>query len=174
MPRAAAKFNESVSVPSQKTGPELTTLEQELTEYFGSWGEVLGVPRSVTQIYGLLYANTAPLTFEVIAEKLGASKGSVSQGLKFLRERELIAAGKEVDGRREVYTAVASLGRFIQAQLRCEVAPRLESGARRAENLLALARESGDAEVAARMERLAGWNRRGNELLPMLLGLVVG
>lgn len=155
-----------------RTGEVLSALEQEVIGYFSPWGEVLGVPRSVAQIYGLLYAAAAPMPFEVIRDKLAMSQGSVSQGLKFLRERELITVARTAGEKRETYAAVPSLGRFVQAQLKGEVAPRLASGAGRLEKLRELA--SGDTERAERIERLAGWNRRGSELLPMLLNLVGG
>jgi hypothetical protein len=46
---------------------------------------VFGVPKSVGQIYGLLYASPEPLSFSDIVERLEISKGSASQGLQFLR-----------------------------------------------------------------------------------------
>lgn len=155
-----------------RPGEALSALEQEVIGYFSPWGEVLGVPRSVAQIYGLLYAAVEPMPFEVIRDKLVMSQGSVSQGLKFLRERELVGVVKLAGEKRETYAAVPSLGRFVQAQLKGEVAPRLASGAGRLEKLRALA--SGDGERTERIERLAGWNRRGSELLPMLLNLMGG
>jgi hypothetical protein len=47
--------------------------------------QVLGVPKSVGQIYGLLYASLEPLSFSDIVERLEISKGSASQGLQLLR-----------------------------------------------------------------------------------------
>lgn len=150
----------------------LSAIEDEFVGYFVPWGEVLGVPKSVAQIYGLLFAAVEPLDFETIRTKLGVSKGSVSQGLKFLRDRELVTVERGAEARRERYAAVPSLGRFVQAQLKGEVAPRLNEGADRLERMRALAGD--DEERAARVERLSGWNRRGRELLPMLLNLMGG
>jgi hypothetical protein len=47
--------------------------------------QVFGVPKSVGQIYGLLYASPEPLSFSDIVERLDISKGSASQGLQLLR-----------------------------------------------------------------------------------------
>jgi hypothetical protein len=45
----------------------------------------LGIPKSIGQIYGVLYASATPLSFSDIVGRLEISKGSVSQGLQLLR-----------------------------------------------------------------------------------------
>lgn len=150
----------------------LTEVEAEIIGFFAPWGEILGVPPSVAQIYGLLYGSGAPMASDEIRERLGASKGSVSQGLRFLRDRSLVKLVSVEGDRRERYEAVASPGVFVQTQLRCEVLPRLEAGTAR---LTTLRRRVGDdAALAARVARLEGWNQRGRELLPLLLHLLGG
>lgn len=69
---------------------------EECVELFAEVVQLLGVPRSVGQIYGLLYASPEPLSFSDIVEQLDISKGSVSQGLQFLRSLGAIrvAAGR--------------------------------------------------------------------------------
>ena len=54
-------------------------------ELFADIVSALGIPKSIGQIYGLLYASATPLSFSDIVERLGISKGSVSQGLQLLR-----------------------------------------------------------------------------------------
>lgn len=170
-PRAAAKSRVARPRPTRpKDG--LSALEREVIGYFTPWGEVLGVAPSVAQIYGLLYAAEEPVAFEGIREKLGMSQGSVSQGLKFLRERELVTVERAPEERRERYAAVPSLGRFVQAQLKGEVLPRLEAGQAKLARLHRLV--PAGSPGAERVERLAGWNRRGRELLPVLLNLMGG
>lgn len=165
---AVAKRRPRVSTGRQRLSPA----EREIIAYFAPWGEVLGVPPSVAQIYGLLFASGAPLDSEEIRARLAASKGSVSQGLRFLRERKLVVPVAAGAARRERFEAVASPGLFVQTQLRDEVLPRLDAGAARLDSLKAAV--AGDAELAARVARLDGWNRRGRELLPMLLNLLGG
>jgi DNA-binding transcriptional regulator GbsR (MarR family) len=173
MPQPASAASPRVARPrSPRAKGGLSALEREVIGYFAPWGEVLGVAPSVAQIYGLLYAAAAPLPFDEIREKLGMSQGSVSQGLKFLRERELVTVDRAPDERRERYAAVPSLGRFVQAQLKGEVLPRLESGHEKLDRLRAMV--PAGSPGAERVERLAGWNRRGRELLPMLLNLMGG
>ena len=151
----------------------LSAAELGIIDYFASWGEVLGVPPSVAQIYGLLFASADPLSPDEIRERLAASKGSVSPGLRFLRERALVRVVKAGSAdRAERYEAKISPGLFVQAQLRGEVAPRLESGSVKIEALKSHA--AGDPALAERVARLEGWNRRGRELLPLLLNLMGG
>lgn len=54
-------------------------------EFFAEVVQHFGVPKSVGQIYGLLYASPVPLSFSDIVERLEMSKGSASQGLQLLR-----------------------------------------------------------------------------------------
>jgi hypothetical protein len=54
-------------------------------ELFADIVSALGIPKSIGQIYGLLYASATPLSFSDIVERLEISKGSVSQGLQLLR-----------------------------------------------------------------------------------------
>lgn len=175
-PKSAAK-SVSRTAPKRRPRPAsgttaLTEAEREIIAYFAPWGEVLGVPPSVAQIYGLLFASGVPLDAEEIRARLAASKGSVSQGLRFLRDRRLVTLAPADGGRRERFAAVVAPGLFVQTQLRDEVLPRLETGAARLQSLKAAVAD--DAELAARVARLDGWNRRGRELLPMLLNLLGG
>lgn len=57
---------------------------------------LLGLPKSMGEIYGFVFAAAEPPSFADIEQKLGLSKGSVSQGLRALRE---LGAIKEAGGR---------------------------------------------------------------------------
>jgi hypothetical protein len=59
--------------------------QSECIELFAEVVYALGLPRSIGQIYGLLYASPLPLSFSDIVERLDISKGSASQGLQLLR-----------------------------------------------------------------------------------------
>ena len=53
-----------------------TELELEAIDYFVRFMSLLGMPRSVGEIYGLLYVSPDPLSMDVIVTKLGISIGS--------------------------------------------------------------------------------------------------
>ncbi len=48
--------------------------------------QTLGLPKSYGEVYGLLYASANPLSFAEIHQRISLSKGSVSGGLKALKE----------------------------------------------------------------------------------------
>ena len=60
-------------------------LEVESIDFFVRMMSILGLPRSVGEIYGLLYFNSKPLSMDLISSRLNISIGSASQGLKTLR-----------------------------------------------------------------------------------------
>jgi hypothetical protein len=71
--------------------------QNECATFFSEVVQVFGVPKSVGQIYGLLYASPEPLSFSDIVERLEISKGSASQGLQLLRS---LGAIKVADAKR--------------------------------------------------------------------------
>ena len=60
--------------------------EHQVVDFFVSAADLLGVPKSVAAIYGIVFASAEPLGFADIEARLNLSKGSVSQGLRILRE----------------------------------------------------------------------------------------
>jgi len=72
--------------------------ETECVAFFSEVVQVFGVPKSVGQIYGLLYASPTPLSFSDIVERQDISKGSASQGLQLLRS---LGAVRIADAQRE-------------------------------------------------------------------------
>jgi len=59
--------------------------QSECVAFFAEVVYALGLPKSVGQIYGLLFASPEPLSFSDIVERLEISNGSASQGLQLLR-----------------------------------------------------------------------------------------
>ena len=148
----------------------LSAHERELGDFFVQMAGILGVPRSVAQIYALLYASAAPQDFEQIQAKLGMSKGSVSQGLKFLRGHEMILSVKEPGSRRERWQPTPSLAASLVALLRSQFLPALEQSQPSLQRILSAVQQSGaQPEVIERLSRLNRWNSRALELAPLLL-----
>src|ERR1700689_637831 len=78
------KTEENVKVNNASSRLEL--VEVEVIHIFVQFAGVLGQPRSVAEIYGLLFASHQPLAMDTLIERLNLSKGSASQGLKYLQE----------------------------------------------------------------------------------------
>lgn len=102
------------AVPSLVLGegrsPEVVAFENRMVGFFVDAAELLGVPKSVAAIYGLIFATPEPLSFSEIAARLDFSNGSVSQGLKILREMGAIkeASSSQLSANSSKLTATSS------------------------------------------------------------------
>ena len=144
--------------------------EMELADFFVRMAGILGVPRSVAEIYSLLYAASTPLDFDLIQGRLGMSKGSVSQGLKFLRDQGMILSVKIKGSRRERWQPTPSLAASLVSLLRSQVLPALEHATPSLQRVLDGAHAQGvTPDVIERLSRLKRWNTRALELFPLLL-----
>ena len=56
-------------------------LEELVRVFFADAVKVLGLPKSVGEIYGSLFISREPVSLDDLVERLGMSKGSGSQGL---------------------------------------------------------------------------------------------
>ncbi len=176
--------------PGKTGGAALSGFEQECVAFFAELVQVVGVPRSVGQIYGLLYASPEPLSFSDILERLDISKGSVSQGLQLLRSLgaiNLASAEAEAAGgrgapaarslespRREYYEPELGLRRLVSGVLRERVLPLATARADRLSRLRELAEGDGEARdfLVARVKQLETWRRRFKTVLPVLSALL--
>ena len=132
--------------------------------------EVLSVPRSIAEIYGLLYISPAPLRFADIEKRLSLSKGSVSEGLRFLKDHGMARAERAKGSRAETWSVTPSLAAALTDLLRRRLQPALEHTTGELASLQAEAvAASLPPEVIERVGKLNRWNTRALELLPLLL-----
>lgn len=160
----------------------LSPFEAECTAFFTDIVQVLGVPKSVGQIYGLLFASPQPLGFTDIVEKLAISKGSASQGLQLLKSLGAVQ-GIETGGvagapstRRELFVPELGLRRLVGGVLREKIEPLVGEGADRIQRLEAAAKASADAPIRKfsgnRVKQIQTWRRQMGLLLPILKTLL--
>lgn len=132
--------------------------------------EVLSVPRSIAEIYGLLYISPTPLRFADIEQRLSLSKGSVSEGLRFLKDHGMVRADRAKGTRAETWSVTPSLAAALADLLRRRLQPALEKTTPELRALRDEATAAGlPAAVLDRLSRLSRWNDRALELLPLLL-----
>lgn len=158
--------------PSAPPLKALSPLEAEAVELFVGLVRVVGLPKSVGQIYGLLYISNVPLSLDDIAERLEISKGSASQGLRFLRTAGAVHLCDGVSTRRDHYEAETGLRNLATGFLKEQIEPHLESGQERLGRLKRLAvctPEADRALVLQRVKQLENWHRRAAGLLPLLI-----
>ena len=109
-PKAAARRKGDEKSRRRPRAEPLNQLQIELIDFFARLSPLLGQPRSVTQIYGLLFSSARPLAREEVIELLRISRGSACQGLTLLL-RLGAARRTYIPGRRPThYEAVTDMG----------------------------------------------------------------
>ena len=88
----------------------------ELIESAGHSAQVLGFPKSIGEIYGLLYLAPQPLSSPQICEVLSASKGGVSQGSS-IGSSGIYQKVRVLGNRKEHYEAVLEIGEVMRRDL---------------------------------------------------------
>lgn len=154
----------------------LSALEAESTELFIGFFKLIGLQKSVGEIYGLLFVSPCALAMDDIMERLGISLGAASQGLKVLRSVGAVKLVPVPGDRRDHYVADLELSKFATAFIRDELKPRLDRALERIETMEALATELDPADQATaeeRLGRLKHWLERGDAMLPWLLKFLV-
>jgi hypothetical protein len=191
------------AAPIPAFSPGVTRIQaefvRECVEVFADAVQLFGVPRSVGQIYGLLYSSPLPLSFSDIVEQLRISKGSASQGLQLLRELGAIhisdsklnapldkrdarqaggAPGSAIHtaeaGRREYFEPELSLRKLLGAILSERMAPLASTSVNRLTRLRELADQVGDGNdfYLDRVKQLNTWRKRLKAALPVLGALL--
>jgi HTH-type transcriptional regulator, glycine betaine synthesis regulator len=169
-----------------ETPAGLNGFETEVVAVFADLVGMLGLPKSMGEIYGLLFAAAEPLGFADIERRLNLSKGSVSQGLKALRElgaiREAESRDEAVDAKRAGensrltrWTATTELRQLIGNLLRERLTPYLaRQDQRMATAKRALAQEKGKLSardlktLGVRLKKLETWQARAGMVLPVI------
>ena len=148
--------------------------ERECVSFFAEVVQLFGVPKSVGQIYGLLYASPEPLGFPDIVERLEISKGSASQGLQLLRSLGAINEAEGADARGVVYEPELSLRQLVTGVLRERIAPMASTGADRLKRLKDLAERAPENTkfYLDRTKQLETWRKRFTTVMPLLTALL--
>jgi DNA-binding transcriptional regulator GbsR (MarR family) len=169
--------NTDTTVKTNTAVLRLKPVEVEVIHLFIQFAGALGQPRSVAEIYGLLFASDQPLDMDALIERLNLSKGSASQGLKYLLKlgavRKVYVAGE----RRTHYEAVAELRKLASRFLRQQVLTYFEDSETRLDQIAAQTAKLSDGQrrhITERVRQLRRWQRTGRRLMPLMLKLLGG
>ena len=157
--------------------PQLSELEAEIIGLFVQFARILGLPRSLAEIYGLLFICNTPLPMDELISRLALSKGSASQGLRFLRNAGAVRTVYIPGDRRVHYEAVAELRKLAARYLRDQVVPHLDSGLNRLEQIAQMVKQLPPDQrprVSARVTMLHSWEKKTRQVLPLILKLLGG
>ena len=160
------------NVASDEAGVAPDSFEGRCVDFFAEVVQVLGVPKSVGQIYGLLFAVAEPLSFSDIAGRLALSRGSVSQGLHVLRALGAIRTVEAKEGKRERFVPELGLRKLVAGVLADRIGPIARQGDEGMRELKELARRRTDPAgrrfAEERVRQLQAWQRQLRLLLPLL------
>jgi DNA-binding transcriptional regulator GbsR (MarR family) len=158
--------------PKASAESALNHLELEAIEMFINFLRLIGLPKSVGEIYGLLFVAPNPLAMDDIMERLDISLGAASQGLKLLRSFGAVRVVYERGDRRDHYVADLELSRFATVFIKEELQPRINTAVeriRRMEESLAELPPKDRRATRQRIERLKHWLDKGQKILPWLI-----
>jgi DNA-binding transcriptional regulator GbsR (MarR family) len=144
--------------------------EEEMVSFFVDAAELLGVPKSVAATYGIIFASPDPLSFSEISARLDFSNGSVSQGLKALREIGAIKATMTDKDKLERFIPDLELRKLVARFLEHRLKKQLDAGSTRLVGLkraIPSGNKRASDELNRRLKSLSDWHTRANQLLPI-------
>jgi len=153
--------------------PPLSAFQLESVSLFIHVFGALSLPRSIGEIYGLLFSTPEPLSLDDVQLRLQLSRGSASEGLRWLCSLGAVNQVYLAGIRKEHFTAETSLRKLASGYLRDRIDPHLENGP----NRLSILESSIDpASPTAHFEKsrlgqIAGWYKFFGKVLPLVKAL---
>jgi len=151
-------------------------IEKEILELFVQLAAVISYPRSIGELYGILFISPDPMCTDDLIERLGMSKGSASQGLKVLRTLGAIKTVYIPGDRRGHYQAELNVRKIISGFMRQQVAPNLAEAHERLERIDELLQSDEDPNrdwILLRLRDLHRWSKNSEKLAPLVAKLLV-
>jgi len=134
--------------------------------------QILGMPRSVGEIFGFIFTSALPVTFDDIVGGLGVSNGSASHGLRYLRRLGAIQVTYHARDRRDFYHAETSLRSMASGFLAENVLFHMRGVDERLRALRERASEAdspGAQSLADRIGLLLAWNDQASSAISAAL-----
>lgn len=156
--------------------PALSKARLEFIEAGGRLCQLLGLPRSTGQIYGLLHLSPKPLSLDEISALLSISKASASTGTRQLMSWQAVRQVWVQGDRRDYFESVEDLRQVLRNAYNSYFRPKLEKSQGRLELLLEtleLDRKSGEisreeyAFCLKRLQEMGSLQTKLGKVLPL-------
>ncbi len=154
--------------PSPNGDAATSGLQSEIITYWVEIATSLGFPRSMGEIYGLIFATKDPLCADEIVAVLGMSRSGVGQGLKALLEIGAIRPTHQPGNRKEHYQIQPDLGVLVKQILNSRVFPSLEELARTRKTLAEAVSQENSPHLHQRFDKLERWHNKASPILKLL------
>ena len=172
---AVASLKE-ISTPQTRPLPRVRL---ELVDTCGRLAQALGLPRSVGEIYGLLYLASAPMSAPEIGAALSISKGSVSMVTRQLLALGCIHKVWRQEERKDYFEAVLEMSDLVRSAIDSIFKVRAQNAERHLKGMVETLAEDADklspeehALIGERLERLVKLQKRAKQFLPLLERLI--
>jgi DNA-binding transcriptional regulator GbsR (MarR family) len=155
------------------TDQSLSDFQKECIELFVNAATALSVPRSVGELYGLLFSTEDPLCLDDLTSMLMISRGSAHEGIKWLRAIGAVNPTYIPGKRKEFFVAETSLRKLATGYLRDKIEPHIENGRSRLEKLREASKsdESLKEFQRARANQVMNWYKFIQNTLPIVNSL---
>ena len=164
--------NDAAETPAEM---KLSPTEAEVIALFVQLARIIGLPRSYAEIYGMLFISPRPLALDDLIDCLGVSRGSASQGLRYLTSVGAIKVVYTRGQRRIHYVAVAELRNLVMRFLNERVVPHLDSSLERIEHVKQMARNlpaDQRGHLESRLTMLHSWQKKSRRFLGVVSKLL--
>lgn len=104
---------------------QLEMAQNKFIESVGRISDILGINRSVAQLYTFLYLAQKPLSLDEITEAVGASKGNVSINIRILEKWGAVRNIWIKGSRKDYYEAEQDIKKVLSANLKSALEKRL-------------------------------------------------
>ncbi len=168
------------AAPNGNVLDSVAAIEDALISLFGGFCQRIGLPRSLGQIFGLAFVNEGPVSFDAVVARLRLSKGSASQGIRWLREMRLLKpvalkrARRGGPERRGYFVPETDMTRLLAVIVRERIEQPMRSGATNLRELrlaLAALRRAADTKsvrgvrhLNRRLRHLSAWHQKTLQL----------
>ncbi len=150
---------------------DVVAFEEAIVVFFLESADILGVPNSLAAIYGICFASPEPLSYTEVHERLNLSAGSISQGLKLLREMGALKVVTTKLDRREFFAPDIELRKMVLHYIENRLQKQLEAGRGRLQSIaksVPKSRSGSIKELTARVKALQKWHDKARTLLPFV------
>ena len=151
---------------------EISPLENSVMKLCVRLCSLLGFPKSIGLIYGAVFVSPKPIDAGQICMRLKISRGSTSQGLRFLKELGAIRSLGMNGNRAENFEVEEHLRLALENLIVKKISPALGEIGCEIEKLEKMNPELDQQRMVEKLDTLKRWHKHGKLLLPIVTGFL--
>jgi HTH-type transcriptional regulator, glycine betaine synthesis regulator len=137
---------------------KLEETELLLVETCVRLADSLGIPKSLAQVYALVFISPQPISAQDCVNCLRISRSSAGQALKILKEVSAIRTEFQLGARREVFVIEPDLGNLIRGILEGRLFPAFEAFFTQLDQIERRASSQDERFLRERITKLRRWS----------------